>query len=558
MRKWFRGTAVLLIGALTALAQADLTTLQVEVVLIDRELNLKPVPKFTVQLTALSGASTGEKISLVTGFDGRATVELPAGRYQLATPKPIEFQGNRYSWDLELTLSGAEQKLELSNNNAMVAEVAPKPATPTAMSPVELFQRYQNSVVTVWSEFGHGTGFFAEASGLVLTNQHVVGPSRYLSVQFDAVRKVRAILLASDADKDVAVLWINSQAFPEAVVPPLADGQGEKATIAVGERVFTIGSPLSQRKILTTGIVSGVEERAILADLSINPGNSGGPLFDSQGVVIGLTTFREQARIGPGIAGIIRIEEAWPLLEQARQKIRGREPPSRALLLVEPTLAFPLEAIQQAVARENYDTQPYFFSKGKFDVAILTPPLIYYLSEGSTRAALQEKEKRTRKQEGEESVVNPLQELRGWREYLGHYQAVIMVRARPQLRETFWSSFSRGMAQGAGQAKFRFRTDFHKMRLLCGEQEVMPIHPGKIAHVINEKNQFVNAVDATYEGIYTYPPDAISPDCRGVRLELYSEKEPEKAEIKELSPDVVRRIHSDFEPYSRAWEKQRQ
>src|SRR5262245_36176928 len=45
------------------------------------------------------------------------------------------------------------------------------------------FQKLQNAVVTVWSEFGHGTGFFVDDKGLVLTNQHVVGPSEYLAVQ---------------------------------------------------------------------------------------------------------------------------------------------------------------------------------------------------------------------------------------------------------------------------------------------------------------------------------------------------------------------------------------
>ena len=68
------------------------------------------------------------------------------------------------------------------------------------------FQRLQTSVVTVWSEYARGTGFIIDKSGLVLTNQHVIGPSEYIAVQFDNKRKVRARLLASDPEKDVAVL----------------------------------------------------------------------------------------------------------------------------------------------------------------------------------------------------------------------------------------------------------------------------------------------------------------------------------------------------------------
>src|SRR5262249_32426533 len=58
------------------------------------------------------------------------------------------------------------------------------------------FKRLQTSVVTVWSEFGYGTGFIFDRRGLILTNQHIVGASRYIAVQFDARRKVAARVLA--------------------------------------------------------------------------------------------------------------------------------------------------------------------------------------------------------------------------------------------------------------------------------------------------------------------------------------------------------------------------
>src|SRR5258706_1769240 len=142
-----------------------------------------------------------------------------------------------------------------------------------------------------------------------------MGPSEYIAVRSTSPKKVPAVLLASNADKDIAVLWVKLEAFPEATVAPIAKGEDGEDPVIEGERVFTIGSPMSQRKIMTTGIASKIEKKAIISDININPGNSGGPLFNSIGEVGGITTFgQKNARNGPGIAGIVRIEEALSLL----------------------------------------------------------------------------------------------------------------------------------------------------------------------------------------------------------------------------------------------------
>lgn len=416
----------------------------------------------------------------------------------------------------------------------------------------QLFTKFQNAVVTVWSEFGHGTGFIVDRRGLILTNQHVIGPSEVNAVQFDATHKIRAVLLAADPDKDIAVLWANITAFPGAqVAPVIASGSGA-APVVVGERVFTIGSPLSQRKIMTTGIVSGVDSGAIISDIDINPGNSGGPLFNSMGYVIGLTTFNEQGSSGRGISGIIRIEQTRALLEQAKAKIsNGSHPPDPALLPVEPTDSFPLDAIKAAALAKKFDTRPYFFSEGDYDVALITPILKYHIEEQGRVTAAREKSRRTRREGAVQGTFQPLEDLKTWAEYAGEYQPVIQIQADPKLRETFMSAFSRGLAQGAyvGPAKMRFKTDFYKMHLLCGDKEIQPIQPSKVADVLNVHSSFVSVTDATYQGFYTYPPDAISPACGKVVLELYSEKDPNKPTVKVLNPKTIDRIWGDFEAY---------
>src|SRR5215204_1443043 len=178
-----------------------------------------------------------------------------------------------------------ELKKEGVSDAVIIAIVQPDESKPGRMRDelTTSFNRLKTSVVTVWSEFGHGTGFIIDKEGLILTNQHVVGPSEYIAVQFDEKRKVRAVLLSASAEKDVAVLWANLEGLPEATVAVIAKTDAEEPAITEGERVFTIGRPLNQKKIITTGIASKIEEKAIISDININPGNSGGALFNSIG-----------------------------------------------------------------------------------------------------------------------------------------------------------------------------------------------------------------------------------------------------------------------------------
>lgn len=417
------------------------------------------------------------------------------------------------------------------------------------------FKRLQNGVVTVWSEFGHGTGFIISNEGLVLTNQHVVGPSEYIALQFDPNRKVAAVLLASDPERDVAVLWCNLSLLPEAISLELAKTDELNPSLIEGERVFTIGSPLNQQKIVTSGIASKIEKTAIISDVNINHGNSGGPLFNSQGQVVGITTFGDfTSRGGPGVSGILKIEEAMPIIEQARSKMASGNRPKPELLPVEPDDLFPIEAIKSTLLQEKFETKPYSVGIGNFDVVMVTPPLKYRAEKESEMRAAKEKGKRNRKSEvAVQDSFRPLDDLKNWEVYVGEYKPVLLVRATPKLKETGGSIFLRSLAASGGAynvpAKLRFKADFYKMKLECGTQEIMPILPGKIAHVVDVRSGLVNATDATYEGFYEYPAESIAPSCGRVTLTLYGEKDPNKAFTKMLDEKTVSRIFEDFAPY---------
>jgi S1-C subfamily serine protease len=54
------------------------------------------------------------------------------------------------------------------------------------------------------ASFRKGTGFIVDSSGLILTNQHILGPTSYIAVQFDTNTKVPATKLLADPEKNVA------------------------------------------------------------------------------------------------------------------------------------------------------------------------------------------------------------------------------------------------------------------------------------------------------------------------------------------------------------------
>jgi V8-like Glu-specific endopeptidase len=547
MMRLLRFAVIFFCCAFAVQARTNLVKVHVRVILVDRELNQKPVPFLLVSLK-----SRRKSAEVKTGLDGTAETRLPAGEYMVTTPKPVELEGRRFSWSVAVTLTGAEQKVELTNDNAKREEISAPSAAKGSSSGgnlTELFKRLKNTVVTVKSETGHGTGFFVDSKGLVLTNEHVVGNSGYLAVQFDREHKVAARLIAADPQKDIALLWVNPAALPNATPAPLYRADSGRAPVQEGERVFTIGSPLTLDKILTTGIVSKVEPHTIISDININPGNSGGPLFNSAGQVVGLTTFGTRDDDGPGVSGIVRIEEALTLLDQNRAKATGT-PPLGTLLPVEPLTPYPVEGLKEALKGDKFDPRPYYLTAGDFNIALSTPPFDYREAEERRLQAERAHKKRNRKSDESADSGDDADAPREWEEDAGAHPAVFAIYVMPKVKEGFGSMLSRSF-NVTSAAKLKFKADFQRMQLFCGSKEVQPIHPGRVPVTVSVRNRAVKINDSTYKGIYVFSPDAVKPGCREVKLVIYSSTKPEPV-VKNLSNNSVQHIWADFAAFRRA------
>jgi S1-C subfamily serine protease len=390
------------------------------------------------------------------------------------------------------------------------------------------FRQLQASVLTVWSEFGSGTGFIIDEAGLVLTSQHVVGSSEYVAVQVDEKRKIPAKLLAADKDADVAILWVNLAAIPDASVSPLADPEQDGPSIVEGERVLTIGSPLQERRTFTTGVASKVDKRSITLDINFNRRDSGDPLFNSAGEAVGITTFLRPDVSGSAVYGVLRIEETFPLIEDARKRMkRTRIPPAR-FLPVDPTEPFPLDALKTVATAKDFDMPRYSFDVGEFSVFLLTPSVRYRLATAAQR---------------EELKSNPFDELKNWAEYVGSYKSVLFIYAAPRSAKSFRDSSRTPFSLPANTQP---KTEFYKMRLFCGAREVEPIQRAKVPVVSSRSNQ---SLDTVMTGLYAYSPKAVSADCGTVKLEIYSQENPAKVPTKELDRKLIARVDEDFSPY---------
>ncbi len=174
---------------------------------------------------------------------------------------------------------------------------------------------------------GAGSGFIIDASGYLLTNNHVVEGAEKIEVHLLDGRTFPAELVGTDPATDVALLKLDAGGEGLPIVP-----LGDSDALQIGEFVAAIGNPLGLAHTLTTGIVSAKSRRDvhpdqrikyadfIQTDASINPGNSGGPLFNLRGEVIGINTAISAQ--GQGIGFAIPVNQVKAVLTQLAEEGR--------------------------------------------------------------------------------------------------------------------------------------------------------------------------------------------------------------------------------------------
>jgi serine protease Do len=173
-----------------------------------------------------------------------------------------------------------------------------------------------------------GSGFVLDATGYVVTNNHVIDGADEIKVILSDDTQLTAKLVGKDPKTDLALLKVE----PTKPLPAVKWGNSDQAR--VGDWVVAIGNPFGLGGTVTVGIVSarqrdinaGPYDDFLQTDASINRGNSGGPMFNLQGEVIGINTaiFAPQGGGSVGIGFAIPANLAGPVIDQIRQFGRAR------------------------------------------------------------------------------------------------------------------------------------------------------------------------------------------------------------------------------------------
>jgi len=212
--------------------------------------------------------------------------------------------------------------------------VAPNKPGP-ASNVRDMVKMIGEAVVQVRTPGGLGSGFIINEDGFLMTNFHVIEGETQISVevylqkngQLEPKTYKQVRIVAMNKFADLALLKIEDKDAPKFKYVLL----GSSDAVAVGERVFAVGSPLGLERTVTEGILS-TKTREMQGELylqttaQINPGNSGGPLFNLSGEVVGITNMK--ITFGEGLGFAIPIESVKYFLDHRDAYAYSNDNPS--------------------------------------------------------------------------------------------------------------------------------------------------------------------------------------------------------------------------------------
>jgi hypothetical protein len=533
--------AVLFALACAGLQAQQPALLKITVTVVDADGHVRPVPRHALLISDNPATAAPQRV--VTSADGTIDVRLRPGNYTIESDAPLVFQGKSYEWTETIDVApGRDAVLDLSAAKAQVAAATTAAAAVVADDKASaLLLEWQDSIVWIWSPTRLGSGFLIDARGLILTSRHVVGDATQVEVQLSPSSKVAARVLVSDADKDVAVLWIDPSVVRAVRPMPLG-------SIAEHEKVYAIDAPYHDRKGLESGTVSKATAKTIVSDVRLATISAGVPLQNAAGEAVALTTLAGETADDLDVADAsVRIDEARPAIAAAEAKMRGASPPGAGALPTESERPFDDDALREMVKSRGGNVAPYHLAAADFDVYFITPVHLYAERHQPERGDSRASSGKGMTPEQVAELLSPVRDFENWTDYAADYPPVVMLRVRPKFVESFWTTIARGAASTQGvaiPAIKHMKTSLTSLTLRCGAAAVTPVHALTIVRHMPGNT----TID---EALYVFDPSAIG-SCAGGKITLVSQKNPGKPDVRAIDPKILQQVQDDFAPWRAA------
>ncbi len=519
-------TAIAIVTGWLALAASaqESGVLHISVVLPDADGNATPIPR--AQLLISDNPTSREPRRVRTGADGTLRITLPAGNYTVESDLPVALGGRRFMWtqildvpagrdtDLALTAANADTEADTGGTASHTA--------PTYADGAAILNKWQGSVAEIWTPAAHATGFVIDARGLIATSDRTIGDATDVEVEFGgpgAVAtnrvKVAGRVIASDRTQGVTIIWINPEAIASRQpIAPSCVGT-PPPPVTHDEKVVALVAPMLEVKEAIQGTASHPDTQSFRADWRLDAGSSGGPVFASDGAAVGITVGdHEPDRERRKEAYVIPLGNACGVIKAAEQKMAGATAPAATRLRTEAGLA----RAQMPAVRDPQTprVQAPLVSASEFDISLMTPAMIG-VDRGSS---------------------SPRNFFGAWTAYVANAPQVLFVRVSPQFGESVWKTIARGAASTQGVVLpplGSFSANFLRMRAFCGGVEVTPIHRFIIETSIEGRKPM-------REGLDVFAPTDFGPHCTTVRVDMFSEKSPTKADSRTIDPALFTQL----------------
>ncbi|MBV6522033.1 MAG: Serine/threonine-protein kinase PknD [Gemmatimonadaceae bacterium] len=398
-------------------------------------------------------------------------------------------------------------------------------ATPMLTSDA-VVSRASRSVFAVSSPAGHGAGFLADSSGLVVTSANLVPDDRVLAIQVDDTHRFRAPVVLAENGLAIALLPV-----------PVCRGcqplsfANDNSVVSSGDSVVAIGSPESSGRV-KRGVIETSTGSRFAASFEVGARHAGAPLASLAGTVIAVAT-----RGRSGQPTLTPASVAAALLVRARQSL-GRTVADTALLPVWPAGRIAEATRSRGLLLTDADLAAYRMRDDGFEVLVMTPQVMAWrrklasqpsASPDNPFAVGPTRNRRTN------AISDPIQRWTEWDEYWRERRAVVVIDVSPEAtRPPFLG----------GEKPVDFRNgDAESLVLMRDNQPVPDIESSRYPAVPDTEAYGGRAVYRSMAAVF--PPLAFATGEK-FRLEVRDASRRGKAVAIEIPSRTIARLRADL------------